>query len=245
MIARYLVPSALAGCLAMSCVQASPLPPQMAAAPSTAAGKDAAPPLLDPTEFAPDRTFAPPPPHNSALEAIELQQVKALRASVSPERLAQAERDSETENPSAFNQAAGHDLSQLPATYALLTRIQRETNSVVNAGKGYFNRLRPYGVDPQLPHCGNSKSADRGYPSGHAGMGWSVGWALARLMPDRAAAIIARAQDYAISREICGAHFPSDLEASHGVAVMIADRLLADPRLADQVAAARRELARP
>ena len=30
-----------------------------------------------------------------------------------------------------------------------------------------------------------------------------------------------------------------------GVAVMIADRLLADPRLADQVAAARRELAQP
>jgi len=244
MIARYLVPSALAGCLAMSCVQASPLP-QMAPAPSTVAAKDAAPPLLDPAEFAPDRTFAPPPPHNSTLEAIELQQVKALRAAVSPERLAQAERDGETENPSAFNEAAGRDLSQLPATYALLTRIQRETNRVVNAGKDYFKRLRPYGVDPQLPHCGKGKSADRGYPSGHAGMGWSVGWALSRLMPDRAAAIVARAQDYAISREICSAHFPSDLEASHGVAVTIADRLLADPRLADQVAAARRELARP
>jgi len=244
MIARYLVPSAIAAGLAVSCVQASPLPPQMAA-PSTTATKDAAPPLLDPTEFAPDRTFAPPPPHDSALEAIELQQVKAVRAAASPERLAQAERDGETENPTAFDQAAGRDLAQLPATYALLTRIQRETNRVVGAGKDYFKRLRPYGVDPQMAHCGKGKVADRGYPSGHAGMAWSVGWALARLMPDRAPAIVARAQDYAISREICGVHFPSDLEASHGVAVMIADRLLADPRLADQVAAARRELARP
>ena len=92
MIARYLVPFALAAGLAMSCVQASPLPPQMAAAPA-AATKDATPPLLDPAEFAPDRTFAPPPPHNSPLEALELQQVKALRAAASPERLAQAERD--------------------------------------------------------------------------------------------------------------------------------------------------------
>ena len=244
MIARYLVPSALAGCLAMSCVQASPLPAQSDAAPRAAA-KQAEPSLLDPAEFAPDRTFAPPPPHNSPLEAIELQQVKAVRAAASPERLAQAERDGETENPTAFDQAAGRDLAQLPATYALLTRIQRETNRVVGAGKDYFKRLRPYGVDPQMAHCGKGKSADRGYPSGHAGMGWSVGWALSRLMPDRAAAIVARAQDYAISREICGVHFPSDLEASHGVAVMIADRLLSDPRLADQVAAARRELARP
>ena len=210
-----------------------------------AATKDATPPLLDLAEFAPDRTFAPPPPHNSRLEALELEQVKAVRAAASPERLAQADRDGQTENPTAFDQAVGRDLAQLPATYALLTRIQRETNRVVSAGKDYFRRLRPYGVDPQMAHCGKGKVLDRSYPSGHAGMAWSVGWTLSRLMPDRAAAIVARAQDYDLSREICGVHFPSDLEASHGVAVMIADRLLADPRLADQVAAARRELARP
>jgi len=244
MIARYLVPSALAAGLAVSCVQASPSPPQMAATPA-AATKDAIPPLLDLAEFAPDRTFAPPPPHNSRLEALELEQVKAVRAAASPERLAQADRDGQTENPTAFDQAVGRDLAQLPATYALLTRIQRETNRVVSAGKDYFRRLRPYGVDPQMAHCGKGKVLDRSYPSGHAGMAWSVGWTLSRLMPDRAAAIVARAQDYDLSREICGVHFPSDLEASHGVAVMIADRLLADPRLADQVAAARRELARP
>ena len=244
MIARYLVPSALAAGFAVSCVQASPSPPQMAATP-VAATKDATPPLLDLAEFAPDRIFAPPPPHNSRLEALELEQVKAVRAAASPERLAQADRDGQTENPTAFDQAVGRDLAQLPATYALLTRIQRETNRVVSAGKDYFRRLRPYGVDPQMAHCGKGKVLDRSYPSGHAGMAWSVGWTLSRLMPDRAAAIVARAQDYDLSREICGVHFPSDLEASHGVAVMIADRLLADPRLADQVAAARRELARP
>ncbi|WP_245656809.1 phosphatase PAP2 family protein [Sphingomonas asaccharolytica] len=239
MIARYLVPAAFAVSIAMSCVQAQTLPP------AEAAVAKAEPSLLDPAEFAPARTFAPPPPHNSRLEALELQQVKALRAAASPERLAQAERDGDTENPTAFDQATGRDLARLPATYALLTRIQRETNNVVSAGKDYFRRLRPYGVDPQMAHCGKGKVADRSYPSGHGGMAWSVGWALARLMPDRAPAIIARAQDYALSREICGVHFQSDLEASHGVAVVIADRLLADPRLADQVAAARRELARP
>jgi acid phosphatase (class A) len=239
MIARYLVSAALAAGIAMSCVQAQTLPPTEAAA------AKAEPSLLDSAEFAPARTFAPPPPHNSRLEALELDRVKALRAAASPERLAQAEHDGETENPTAFDQATGRDLAQLPATYALLTRIQRETNNVVSAGKDYFRRLRPYGVDPQMAHCGKGKVADRSYPSGHGGMAWSVGWALARLMPDRAPAIIARAQDYALSREICGVHFQSDLEASHGVAVMIADRLLADPRLADQVAAARRELARP
>jgi acid phosphatase (class A) len=244
MTARLLARTAFAVCLALSCVQAGPLSAQSdAARPAVVAA--ATPSLLDPAEFAPDRTFAPPPPRNSPLEALELQRVKALRAAASPERLAQAERDGETENPTAFDQATGRDLAQLPATYALLTRIQRETGRVISAGKSYFRRLRPYGVDPQLPHCGKGKVLDRSYPSGHAGMAWSVGWTLSRLMPDRAPAIVARAQDYELSREICGVHFQSDLEASHGVAVMIADRLLADPRLADQVAAARRELARP
>lgn len=245
MIARYVAAPALAVCLALSCAQAGPLPPQSDKM-APVAPRAAEPALLDPAEFAPERTFAPPPPRGSAVEKLEMERVRAIRAAASPERLAQAERDGQTENPTAFDQAAGRDLASLPATYALLMRIQRETNRVINAGKVYFDRPRPYGVDPSLPHCGGAKKkADHSYPSGHAGMGWSVGWTLARLMPDRAPALLARAQDYALSREICAAHFESDLEASHGIAVLVADRLLADPRLADQVAAARRELARP
>jgi acid phosphatase (class A) len=36
-----------------------------------------------------------------------------------------------------------------------------------------------------------------------------VGVALARLVPAKAGAIMARAQDYAMSREYCGAHYPA------------------------------------
>ena len=242
MIARYLASAALAACLCLTCARAEgPKSVQAMSAPSA----DAQPALLDLADYAPDRTFAPPPAPDSVVERVEFARLKALRAAASPARIAQAEHDGDTENPTAFDGAAGRDLTKLPATYKLLVRIQRETGRVIGAGKVYFHRLRPYGVDPTLPHCGKGKVVDRSYPSGHAGLAWSVGWALARLMPDRAPALLARAQDYALSREICGVHFQSDLEASHGVAVLIADRLLSDPRLADQVAAARRELAQP
>ncbi len=244
MNAGYLASAALAACLCLTCAQAEG-PKSSSGQPVAASAAVDETTLLDPAEFAPDRVFAAPPARDSLVERLEFARLKALRAASSPARIAQAEHDGDTENPTAFDDAAGRDLAKLPATYKLLVRVQKETSRVIAAGKVYFHRLRPYGIDPSLPHCGKGKSVDRSYPSGHAGLGWSVGWTLAKLMPDRAPALLARAQDYALSREICGVHFQSDLEASHGVAVMIADRLLADPRLADQIAAARRELAQP
>jgi len=75
-------------------------------------------------------------------------------------------------------------------------------------------------------------------------MGYSVGWTLAQLMPYRAPQILARAEDYALSREICGVHYPSDTEASHVIGTLTAATLFSDPRLAGQIAAARAELLR-
>jgi acid phosphatase (class A) len=74
-------------------------------------------------------------------------------------------------------------------------------------------------------------------------MGYSVGWTLARLLPSKAPAILSRADDYALSRELCAAHYHSDTEASHVIATLVADRLLTDRRLASKVEAAKRELA--
>ena len=174
---------------------------------------------------------------------MEFARLRALIASTSPERLAQADADGEHEDPSVFNQASGHDLTKLPATIALLTIIQGETEQVVGAAKLHFNRPRPYAIDPALLRCGKGTGKSKSYPSGHSGFGYSVGWALARLDPAHATAVLARAEDYALSREMCGVHFHSDTEASHVIGTFIADRMLADPRLAKQVAAARAELA--
>ena len=60
-----------------------------------------------------------------------MQRLKALRAAASPERMARAERDSDDEKADVFNEAAGRDLTQLPATLALLTQIERETERLV------------------------------------------------------------------------------------------------------------------
>lgn len=192
------------------------------------------------------RTLVPPPPaRGSQAEALDMARLRTVIAEASPERMAQAKADGPHRDPTVFNAAAGRDLAALPATLALLKDIQQETAIVIDRAKVTFNQPRPYAIDPTLPHCGKGENLFKGYPSGHSGFSYSVGWALARLDPAHAPAILTRAADYAFSREICGVHFHADTEASRVIGTFVADHMLADPRLASRVAAARAELSRP
>jgi acid phosphatase (class A) len=204
---------------------------------------------LDAARFTPSQILPPPAAHGSPAEAFELETLHRLLAKASPERLAQAKVDSDNENPSLFNNVVGFDLKSKPATWALLTLVQSEGDLAADKSKTFFHRMRPYSADPSIPFCEHkpdpAKPEYRSYPSGHSTLGYSVGWVLAHLMPAKADAILARAADYAMSREYCGAHYASDTEASHVIGTMVGIDLLADPRLAGKIAAARAELSRP
>ena len=200
---------------------------------------------LDAGHFVPAQTLPPPAPRGSQAEARELATLHRIVAEASPERLARARWDDAHEDPSLFNEAVGFDLRTKPATWELLRIVQTETALVADTSKRYFARTRPWGADTSLPNCdaGKDKKPVKSYPSGHATLGYSVGWVLARLMPAKADAILARAADYAMGRQVCGVHFPSDTEASHVLGTLGAAELWADPRLAGKIAAARAELA--
>lgn len=219
-----------------------------AALPGAAMAKDT-PRYLDAAHFVPAQILPAPAAHGSPAEAFEMETLRRLIAGATPARLKQAKEDNDNETPSLFNEAVGFDLHQRPAIWDLLTLVQSEADIAASDTKVHFHRMRPYSVDPTLPWCEGkadpAKPAYRSYPSGHSTLSFSVGWVLAHLMPARAEAIQARAQDYAISRAYCGAHFPSDIEASHVIGTLIGIDLLADPRLAGKIAAARAELSKP
>jgi acid phosphatase (class A) len=80
------------------------------------------------------------------------------------------------------------------------------------------------------------------YPSGHATLGYSTGFILAALMPEKAQAILTRAKEYAWSRVVCGAHYESDIEASHVLGTELAMMMLENPAFHAQFEAAREEL---
>ena len=230
--------------LPMSPALAQTAAPAAAAAPMAVAAKPVFK-YFDAADYLPQRVLALPPARGSDEEARELDFVRKQVAAASAERTAQALWDNDHEDATLYNAVLGRDLTKLPATWGLLAEVQNEADAAADQAKEAFGRVRPYGIDQTIKTCVKSDptKALRSYPSGHATVGYSVGWALAKLMPDFAPYILDRARDYAQSRVICGVHFASDTEASHVLATMITERLLVDPRMAAKVAAARAELA--
>lgn len=199
-------------------------------------------------DIKPAQILPAPPKQGSDAEKAELADLHRLIASASPARMAQARWDDTHEDPAIFDEVLGSGVSlqAMPATWALLKAVQNDANLKANAAKTYFARIRPWGVDPTLPNCdtGKGKKPLGSYPSGHSTLSFSVGPMLATLVPEKADAIMARAQDYALSREYCGVHFASDTAASQVVGAAVVQRFLTSAKAQSMITAARAELRR-
>ena len=220
----------------------------LAAQPATEAAKPAKPKkmlmVLTDAQVDPHRLIAPPPAEGGEQHRAELSELHRVIATASPERMAQAKWDDEHEDPSAFYAVIGgsFDLKSLPATAALLKLVMNDQSYAASLAKTTFPRNRPWVSDASIKTCDPDDKPTTSYPSGHATMAYSVVTVLATLMPEKAEALEARGRDYAFSREVCGAHYPSDTEASHALGAVVAMELLASPVLQDKLAAARAEL---
>lgn len=202
--------------------------------------------VLTEAQADPSKLLPAPVKDGSDQQKSELAEVQRVYKSRSPERRAQAEWDDKHESVELFFATLGpaFDLSKLPATAKLMAVVDNEQSVAANIAKRYFLRNRPWAIDPSLVACDYRPNAppQTSYPSGHATLSYSEGYVLAQLMPEKAQAILNRAQDYAYSRVVCGAHYPSDLEASHVLGTELAMMMLKEPGFAAQVEAAKAEL---
>jgi acid phosphatase (class A) len=202
--------------------------------------------VLTPEQVDPTRILPAPSADGSDAQQAELAELHRLYLTRTPERLAQAEWDDTHETSALFAGVIGpgFDLARLPRTDELLKLVENEQSVSANIAKRHFLRNRPWAVDPSLKACDYKPNANpkSSYPSGHATLSYSVGFVLADLLPEKAEAILARAADYAYSREVCAAHYASDIEASHVLGTVVAMRLLANPKVASMVEVSRAEL---
>jgi acid phosphatase (class A) len=194
----------------------------------------------------PSRLLPPPSKDGSDLQKAELAEVQRAYHGRTPERRAQAEWDDKHETVELFFKTLGpeFDLKKLPATAKVMATVENEQSVTANIAKRYFLRNRPWAIDPTLVACDYKPNAAplTSYPSGHATLSYSEGFILAALMPEKAQPILDRAQEYAYSRVVCGAHYPSDIEASHVLATELAMMMMKDPKFAADFDAARSEL---
>ena len=188
--------------------------------------------VLTAEQLDPGKLLPPPVKDGTDLQKADLAEVERVYHSRSAERRAQAEWDDKHESVELFFATLGpqFDLNKLPATAKLMAVVDNEQSVAANIVKRYFLRNRPWAIDPSLVACDYRPNAPplTSYPSGHATLSYSEGYI--------------RAQEYAYSRVVCGAHYPTDIEASHVLGVELAMMMLRDPGFAAQFEAARAEL---
>jgi acid phosphatase (class A) len=106
--------------------------------------------------------------------------------------------------------------------------------------KNFFKHPRPYYVDATIkPVCkATDNRMDFGYPSGHGTTGYLEALVLIQIVPEKRAAIMARADDHAHKREVCGAHFASNKAASTATAYAMMAIMLSSSQFQTELAAA-------
>ncbi len=113
------------------------------------------------------------------------------------------------------------------------------------AGLPRLAAAKPVTVWPASSPCTPAAQASPfspSYPSGHATVGAMNAILLARMIPERRAALFARGWAYGDARVISGVHFPSDVEAGRILGTVLVGLLDQDPRFRADQDASRHEL---
>jgi acid phosphatase (class A) len=188
--------------------------------------------------------LASPPAAASAAAMRELAELHQLESVRTKEQVARAMADDKDESIFLFRDVLGGGFTPqaLPLTARLSQRVGDDESANTDPLKRGFARVRPYNADKSLQPVCKTKTKDDSYPSGHATAGYLEALTLIELAPEKRDAILARADDYANNRLVCGVHYRSDIEAARLLAYAIHASMRDNPQYQLEVAAARREL---
>jgi acid phosphatase (class A) len=189
----------------------------------------------------------PPADHSPAGDA-ELAEVHRIQDARQPSQIAHAMADDAEEDIFIFRGILGDKFTPdaLPRTAELSTHLHNDESIIGGTAKKHFQRIRPFNFDATVkPVCKtNNDVKDYGYPSGHALTGYLEALALIQIVPEKRDAILARADDYAHSRVVCGVHYPGDGAASKLTAYAMMAIMMNNPRFKKELEAARTETRR-
>ena len=191
-------------------------------------------------------SILPAPPATGSPQALkELAELHHIQETRTPEQVAHAQADDREESMFAFADVLGPKFNRasLPHTALLSDHVKANESPIVNPAKKFFERPRPYHADATIhPVCKTTDNrADFAYPSGHGTTGYLEALTLAQMLPEKRDALLARADDYAHSREVCGVHYPSDEVASKAVAYAVFGLMQNHPQFKTELEEAAKE----
>jgi membrane-associated phospholipid phosphatase len=202
--------------------------------------------VLDQAQIDPALLLPAPAADGSPVQTAELAELHQIEDRRTAARFAQAQWDSDNQNWRMFVQTLGpkFDMAALPATAKVIDTVSHDNQIASTRAKNYFHRRRPWSADKTLKTCrvGPNDDPFSSYPSGHTAYAYAVGEVLAALMPEKAQAILARSEDFAYSRLVCGLHYRSDTVGGQALGTAVAQDILNSAKMQADLAAARAEL---
>ena len=186
----------------------------------------------------------PAPAPNSQVTRDELAELHRIEASRTPAQVKAAQSDDGEEDIFVYRTVLGpfFEKANLPLTAAFQAHVLTEAVAASGTLKNSFLRARPYQIDATLHPVCPTISAPTSYPSGHSIVGYLMALTLTEMVPERQVELLARADDYAHNRMVCGVHYKSDTVASKPTSYAVFGELMRTPRFTEDLKAARQEL---
>ena len=195
----------------------------------------------------------PPPASGSAAFALDEDVSRRKLALYNTPRWLLAGSDADLSFPHAagtFSCALNAPITEedTPHLYMLLRRTLTDAGLSTYAAKNHYRRTRPFVLNkgPVCPADEKIKAwleKDGSYPSGHTATGWAWALILSEISPGDADAILSRGRAFGESRNVCNAHWHSDVVQGYLVGAGTVSRLHADPAFRADLEAAKAELA--
>lgn len=187
-----------------------------------------------------------PPPLDSPRMSREVAEIYAIHRSATPQEIERANWDNKHENIFAIAMVLSAKLTpeSTPALAKLWADMDNDQGIFVSAAKKYWAELRPYDLDSNIKSiCGSKPGGPKNsYPSGHGTTGYLSALVLSMMVPEKSAAVHARADEYGHSRVVCGDHYSVDIPASKESAEIIMGNMVGNPRFQQEFAAAKAEV---
>jgi acid phosphatase (class A) len=206
------------------------------------------PNFITPEQLDPSLILPSPPADRTAAGEADLAEVHRLQATRTAADIAHAKADDAQEDMFIFQNILGEkfNAAALPQTALLSAHLHSDEGIIGNVAKKYFQRLRPFNFDSTVkPVCKtNDNREDYGYPSGHALTGYLEALTLIQIVPEKRDAILARADEYAHNRAVCGVHYASDGAASKLTAYAMIAIMMNNAQYQSELAAAKTETRR-
>ncbi|MNS76343.1 Major phosphate-irrepressible acid phosphatase precursor [compost metagenome] len=189
--------------------------------------------------------FPPPPVEGSEIDIADIAKVREYQTTRTEEDCKRTRHEQYLDIQSTFAEPYGpltkEEASKLSPLYSKIFVL---TDEYVIGIKELHKRPRPFVRDEKIVLCVPSHPSTS-YPSGHATISRTAANIFATLLPAKAAALKARADQMAEDRVLGGVHHPSDIEAGKTLADIVSEELLKQQVLRIPLENAKKSLSNP